>query len=125
MRCGAFLVARRPDMPESPVVRGVGMDACTRCRHYDGSLDIIAIRFACCRIHYACHRCHDELADHAPVQWLPDRFDMPAILCGACRRELTIAEYLSCGNRCTGCGARFNPGCVRHRHFYFQVESSQ
>lgn len=128
MPCGASLAAPLPDVPlpdgRPPMVKGAGLDARTRCRHYAGALDIVAIRFACCGDYYACHLCHEELADHPPARWAADRFEWPAVLCGACGRELTVNEYLSCGNRCTGCGARFNPDCARHRHLYFQVDPS-
>lgn len=106
------------------VVEGVGLDPRTRCRHYSGAKDIIAVRFACCARYYACHRCHEELAGHPAARWPVDRFDRPAILCGACRRELTVAEYLSCNHGCPFCTARFNPACSRHHHLYFQMDAS-
>lgn len=104
---------------ERPIVRGVDVDAETRCAHYHSPLDIIAIRLRCCGEYYACKECHDALADHALAQWPPDSFGTRAVLCGACGTELAISQYLSSGNRCPECNAAFNPRCSSHHHFYF------
>jgi uncharacterized CHY-type Zn-finger protein len=110
-----------PNRTGRPRVRGVNMDSETRCAHYHSVLDIIAIKLLCCGSYYACKECHDALADHNLAPWPVESFDTPAVLCGACSTELTINEYLVCGNRCPHCGAGFNPGCARHHHFYFSV----
>jgi len=52
-----------------PEVRGVVMDAETRCIHYHSALDIIAIKMACCGVYYACKDCHEVLAGHAIEVW--------------------------------------------------------
>lgn len=91
----------------------------TRCVHYRGATDIIAIRFACCGDHYPCHLCHEESAGHAAAQWAVDQHDTKAILCGACGHELTIAEYLVVA-ACPACAAPFNERCALHREHYFQ-----
>jgi uncharacterized CHY-type Zn-finger protein len=104
-----------------PKVRGVGLDTQTRCGHYHGTTDIIAIKMKCCGEHYACKDCHVELAGHAIEVWPARDWDQLAILCGACRVEMTIREYMGCESRCPGCGAGFNPGCRKHYHFYFEV----
>ena len=44
-----------------------------------------------------------------------------AILCGACRAELTISEYLQCNSTCPACHAHVHPACRNHSHFYFAV----
>ncbi|WP_089407193.1 CHY zinc finger protein [Granulicella rosea] len=104
-----------------PQVRGVGLDAQTRCAHYNSPIDIIAIKMKCCGSYYACKDCHDALAGHAVEVWPHREWDTPAVLCGACGLELTVRQYLACSNVCPGCGARFNPGCRHHYHFYFET----
>jgi len=51
--------------------------------------------------------------------WPETEWDHQAILCGACRTELTISAYLECNSICPVCHAAFNPGCRNHHHFYF------
>jgi uncharacterized CHY-type Zn-finger protein len=102
-----------------PNVNGVRLDPQTRCAHYHGPLDIIAIKMSCCGTYYACRDCHDELADHETEVWPKTRWDQAAILCGACGAELSVHTYLACENRCTACRAPFNPGCKTHHHLYF------
>ena len=104
-----------------PVVHGVDLDAQTRCAHWRSPLDIVAIKMKCCGEYYACKDCHDALADHAAKVWPSSEFDQKAVLCGACGTELTVREYLACGNTCPVCGAGFNPGCRHHHHFYFET----
>ena len=50
-----------------PLLRGVGLDAQTRCAHYATARDVVALRFACCPAYWSCHRCHAELTDHPAV----------------------------------------------------------
>ena len=103
-----------------PPVRGVEVDAQTRCAHWHSPLDIVAIRMKCCGEYYACKDCHDALAGHAITVWPREEWNMRAILCGACGTELTILQYLECGNVCPSCGAGFNPCCREHYRFYFE-----
>lgn len=93
----------------------------TRCVHWNGPTDVIAIRFACCGKYYACFDCHAELETHPPQRWGADQLDETAVLCGVCGTELSIAAYLGCGFRCPGCSASFNPGCAQHYHLYFDL----
>jgi uncharacterized CHY-type Zn-finger protein len=120
-----FAVGKAGDtevMPEtSHEVRGIGLDAQTRCSHYHSSLDIIAIKMKCCGVYYACKDCHDTLADHTIEVWPQKEWDQHAILCGACGNELTITEYMASGYQCPKCKAAFNPGCRNHYHFYFEA----
>ncbi len=110
-------------MAESrPEVRGVELDAQTRCIHWNSPLDIIAIKMKCCGAYYACKDCHDALAGHTIEVWPRNEWGSLAVLCGACGIELTISQYLDCGNQCPGCGSRFNPGCRNHYHFYFEPQ---
>jgi uncharacterized CHY-type Zn-finger protein len=110
-------VTTRADWPE---VRGLDLDAQTRCRHWRSALDIVAIKMRCCGVHYACKDCHEALADHAIQVWPKAEWDEPAVLCGACGTELTVRQYLDCESRCPMCAAPFNPGCRTHHHFYFE-----
>jgi len=104
-----------------PEVRGVGLDAQTRCIHWHSPRDIVAIRMKCCGEYYACRDCHDALAAHAVQVWPRAEWDRDAILCGACGGEMSIRAYLDGGDACPACGAGFNPGCRAHRHFYFEA----
>lgn len=105
----------------SPNISLIGqlVDNHTRCTHYHTKLDIIAIKFKCCKNYYPCFKCHQESTNHEP-----DRFDKndnttKAVLCGNCVNELTVTEYLNCGYTCTHCGGQFNPGCSLHYEIYF------
>jgi uncharacterized CHY-type Zn-finger protein len=102
-----------------PDVLGVGLDGETRCVHYGSALDVIAIRMKCCGFYYACKDCHDALAGHATQVWPRAEWDEQAVLCGACGTEMSIRQYLDCGNECPACQTQFNPGCRNHHHFYF------
>lgn len=105
-------------------VIGVDLDHETRCAHYHGEDDIIAIRFKCCGNWFPCHACHTELAGHAAEVWPRDEFETRAVLCGGCGHQLTVREYLDCDSVCPRCGRQFNPGCARHHHLYFESAAS-
>ena len=87
-----------------PQVRGVDVDGQTRCGHYHGATDIIAIKMRCCGIYYACKDCHIELAGHAIEVWPVSEWDTAAILCGACAAELVFGSIWSASRvvRCAG-----------------------
>ncbi|MBM7572281.1 CHY zinc finger protein [Aquibacillus albus] len=102
-------------------VHGSIKDNQTRCTHYHGQTDIIAIKFACCNRYYPCYKCHEESEGHPIQTWKQSDFHQKAILCGNCKTELRISEYLNCNNRCLRCSAPFNPGCSNHYHYYFQL----
>jgi uncharacterized CHY-type Zn-finger protein len=104
-------------------VRGLDLDPQTRCGHYRGPTDIIAIKFKCCGTYYACKDCHVALADHAIEVWPASEWQDIAVRCGACAAELTIAQYLNSGAQCPECHASFNPRCRLHHHFYFAASS--
>ncbi len=121
------LVSGPADGPASrprPVVRGVEVDPQTRCAHYHGPTDVIALRFKCCGEWFPCIDCHREVAGHAEEVWSLGERDREAVLCGVCGSGLTITEYLGCDATCPGCGAAFNPGCANHWHFYFEMAES-
>ena len=103
-------------------VRGVGVGAETRCAHYDGERDVIAIRFACCGTYFPCYRCHAAAADHDSKVRPRSSFDDPGVLCGVCGAELSVSEYLNAADACPRCGAAFNPGCAAHYDRYFEME---
>ncbi len=109
--------------PNPPDVRGVNLDAQTRCEHWHGPTDIIAIKMKCCGVYFACKDCHAALADHAIEVWPEREWNQKAILCGACGKELSIREYMESGYSCPTCGAAFNPGCRKHYEFYFEEKS--
>jgi uncharacterized CHY-type Zn-finger protein len=101
-------------------VNGIEVDPQTRCAHYNSGLDIIAIKFKCCGQWFPCYECHNEIASHAAQVWPLTERNVHVILCGACGRRLYIAEYLDCDSTCPRCGGKFNPGCVKHHHLYFE-----
>ena len=101
-------------------VLGANVDAETRCAHYHGEDDIIALKFRCCGDWFPCHQCHAELAGHAVAVWPKEEFETRAILCGGCGHQLTIREYLACDSVCPRCRQSFNPGCANHYHLYFE-----
>jgi uncharacterized CHY-type Zn-finger protein len=102
-------------------VRGVDLDPHTRCRHYHGPTDIIAVKMKCCGLYYACKDCHQELAAHPAALWPEKEWSEKAVLCGSCGAELTIHEYMQSGYQCPACSAHFNPRCQNHYHYYFAV----
>lgn len=105
----------------SIIIKGKTIDSHTRCIHYNSPLDIIAIKFKCCGEYYPCYKCHDEEADHKTELWAKDEFNAKAVLCGMCRNEMTIAEYLVSGRKCPNCNAAFNPNCKEHYNLYFDL----
>jgi len=109
---------------KSPQVRGLRLDPETRCLHYHGPTDIIAIKMKCCGLYYACKDCHIALAGHPIQVWRQSEWHQPVILCGACRNELSISQYLQCDARCPACHRAFDPACRHHHHFYFEAMPS-
>lgn len=101
-------------------VLGSTVDSYTRCTHYHSKNDIIAIKFHCCGEYYPCYQCHEEHANHPISVWPKDWFHTKAILCGNCKTEMTIHEYLDSHSICPVCQSSFNPGCQLHYHLYFE-----
>jgi uncharacterized CHY-type Zn-finger protein len=108
-------------MKDNIEIFGKLVDDQTRCEHYHSPLDIIAIKFKCCSKYYPCFKCHEESSDHQAEVWKKDEWDLKAILCGVCKTELSINEYIQSANKCPNCSSFFNPGCSNHYHFYFEV----
>lgn len=114
----------RPQDPSTPVVHGLETTVQTQCVHWHSPRDIIAIRHACCGEYYACISCHEALSTHAPAVWPRSEWDTArAVLCGQCRVELTVSEYMGCGSTCPSCQAAFNPGCAKHYDLYFEMQA--
>jgi uncharacterized CHY-type Zn-finger protein len=105
------------------LVKGVDLDPNTRCLHYHGASDVIAIKMKCCQTYYACIDCHTALAEHTAQVWLRDEWSCKAVLCGVCGNEMSVLEYMDSANRCSCCSASFNPGCRKHYHLYFDTDS--
>ena len=101
-------------------IKGKLVDMQTRCVHYHSDLDIIAIKFKCCDTYYPCFSCHEEVAGHSAQVWGKNEFNVLAILCGACKKELTIRQYMESQATCPHCEAAFNPKCSNHYHLYFE-----
>lgn len=96
------------------------IDTETRCSHYHSENDRIAIKFYCCNDYFSCYQCHQQYGCGSTSVWPREDFNKKAILCGSCKTELTINEYLNSGYSCLSCGAAFNPGCSLHYHLYFE-----
>jgi uncharacterized CHY-type Zn-finger protein len=105
----------------NPQILGRTIDAQTRCIHYHSELDIIALKFKCCQHYYPCYTCHEEATQHTPQIWSRHEFDNKAIVCGVCKTEMTINEYLESRSQCPCCQSLFNPKCSNHHHLYFEV----
>lgn len=106
---------------KAPFVYGKVIDCETRCIHYHSKTDRIAIKFYCCQKFFPCYACHEISGCGHPLVWPINKFNEKAILCGACKSELSISTYLTCNSKCPHCSASFNPGCNLHRHYYFQT----
>jgi len=101
-------------------VYGKRVDDETRCEHYHSQLDIIAIKFKCCDKYYPCYQCHEETTDHQAKVWNKNERDVKGILCGVCKYELTINEYMNSNDQCPNCRSAFNPNCSKHYYLYFK-----
>ena len=101
-------------------VQGLDVDPQTRCAHYKSDLDIVAIKFKCCGRWFPCFECHGQITDHRPDVWPEKEFQERAILCGACGNKISIRDYMVSRSACTQCASRFNPGCAKHYHLYFE-----
>ncbi|KUI61477.1 Helper of Tim protein 13 [Cytospora mali] len=112
-------------IPQGPAVHGLDVTPLTQCTHWNSERDVIAIKHKCCGQYYACISCHNALAQHPPDVWPQHERHSKAILCGKCRAELTIEQYMSCGNICPSCGAAFNPGCSLHYDLYFEMDGPE
>ncbi|WP_066192451.1 MULTISPECIES: CHY zinc finger protein [Gracilibacillus] len=101
-----------------PKVYGLTVDDQTRCQHYQQEEDIVALKCKTCQRYYPCFLCHQACCDHPFGRWNKEEFDQYAVLCGKCKRELTINQYVHTKS-CPNCQAQFNPNCSKHYHVYF------
>ncbi|HLT68059.1 MAG TPA: CHY zinc finger protein [Microbacterium sp.] len=99
-------------------IRGSAIDDESRCVHWHGPNDVLAILFPCCREWYPCHDCHEESAGHLAALWPEGAGAEHAMLCGRCDRTTSIADYRATST-CSHCGGPFNEGCRLHAHLYF------
>lgn len=128
---------------KSPQVFGKAIDSQTRCIHWHSPRDIVALQFYCCRSFYPCYQCHEEdvksadapnitnerANNHKTLRWPNTLHDHEAVLCGSCKKTMTIRTYVELyegDNKasCPSCDTDFNPGCRNHLGLYFEVESS-
>lgn len=100
-----------------PKVYGSLVDNETRCTHYHTFLDVIAIKFKCCNKYYPCYQCHEEHETHPIKRWSEQEFDEKAIMCGVCKHEMSIQDYMMT-ELCPKCQAHFNSRCKFHYHLY-------
>lgn len=105
-------------------VRGIAVGPNTRCAHYDGPNDVIALRFGCCEVYYPCFKCHRAATEHNTLRWPAERRQEPAVLCGVCGATMTAETYRRAAYECPHCGADFNPGCRAHWDRYFAFPPS-
>ncbi len=111
-----FARARLSPMFLAENICGSEVDAQGRCAHYRQHWDVVANRCATCGQWWACHRCHEEAAEHAFGRVSREAAD--AVLCGACGHRMGYADYHGAAG-CPGCGHPFNPGCALHTGLYF------
>lgn len=104
-------------------LRGLPIDNASRCVHYAGPLDVIALHLVCCDAWFPCHTCHESTTDHPAIPRPVNRFDEPAARCGICKHTMTVPEYRGTV-ACPGCGAGFNAGCIAHASLYFATPDS-
>lgn len=106
-------------------VFGQLVDDQSRCVHWHSPLDVVALKFKCCGLYFACVTCHAE-AEAEAGQHEVRRYHVqqePTIkvaLCGVCKLQMTFNQYSTAeGTKCPSCGAGFNPGCKSHYDLYF------
>jgi uncharacterized CHY-type Zn-finger protein len=101
------------------MVEGLVLDRQTRCLHYHGAKDVIAIRPPGAESFFACLECHQARTGTPQLPWaLTDR-SAYAVLCGVCGCVMRIEDYRNSGSKCPHCQAAFNPGCQAHWPLYF------
>ena len=104
-------------------IKGKPIDEFTRCVHYHNEFDVMAIKFKCCLEFYPCFECHEETANHPAEVWPKSQWNENAVLCGRCKRVMSILDYLESSKECIHCNGAFNPECANHYHLYFDMKS--
>ena len=110
-----------PGSQSSITIYGPVVDNQTRCIHYHLPEDVIAIKFKCCDRYYPCYFCHEETAGHPAAVWSKQERHKKVVLCGVCKHEMTVSDYMNSGNECPKCEAPFNPACELHYDLYFEM----
>ena len=108
-----------PEKDGAPVIWGLQLRryGSSRCTHWHSELDVLAIQAPCCGKYYACASCHDACEDHSLRPWPASTpVEQDALLCGVCRHNYSIREYISGSEppSCPECGVNMNPGCKLH-----------
>lgn len=95
---------------------GEDIDYESRCKHYYGVNDVVALKCTFCQKYYACYKCHDRLENHTfvPTDYLEDY----PVLCGSCHGLLSFEAYQL--GYCCYCAHEFNPKCKNHEQYYFK-----
>ncbi|ODQ67436.1 CHY zinc finger family protein [Nadsonia fulvescens var. elongata DSM 6958] len=107
-------------MSSNVKIHGLLVDDQSRCRHYQSTKDVIALRCGRCDRYYACFQCHNHYeVNHTFVPWPKAKIDQVCVICGVCRHEMTQDIYQGV-IECPNCAALFNPGCSKHKHHYFE-----
>ena len=122
-------------MADAPVVvYGQAIDEQTRCVHWHSPRDVVAIKMHCCQRFYPCHSCHQQQTDappHPNTVWPRDEWQQQAVMCGVCKSQFSVIEYVSvygsdseCASSpsCPRCKAGWNAGCGKHLHLYFATD---
>ncbi|SCW00834.1 LAFE_0C13036g1_1 [Lachancea fermentati] len=109
------------------LIRGDLVDEESRCVHWHSPLDVIAIKFKCCKTYYACYTCHQSLESHKVEKYsLKEDNNEHLVICGVCKTTMTFDTYRSNSGderslSCYACHAEFNPGCKLHYSEYFDM----
>ncbi|MGT2933763.1 CHY zinc finger protein [Streptococcus catagoni] len=99
-------------------ILGIALDNESRCLHYHGDSDIVALKCRQCQAYFACYHCHDALRSH---HFLANQAqEKYPVLCGACKHFLTKESYEK--GYCPFCLRLFNPNCSLHKDIYFSKE---
>ena len=106
---------------EKAQIYGKLVDKESRCEHWHGPLDVIALRFKCCNRYYACYECHQELVPHVTERYNINDETVPLVICGVCKLEMSFAAYGD-SLQCPNCRSQFNPGCKLHYDMYFMKD---
>eukprot|EP00940_MAST-03C_sp_MAST-3C-sp2_P000557 g557.t1 len=102
---------------------GVGTFEQSRCSHWHLDVDRLALQSPCCLKFYACAECHDAMETHKLKPWkVTTSLHHQALLCGACGKTFSFAEYFKAPNACPHCAAGFNPKCKTHWTTYFSTD---
>lgn len=122
-RVFSLLFIKITQPPMNQLVRGFPIDNETRCIHWKGPNDIIALKFKCCpTVFFPCYTCHNVATTHKIEKFdLNIDYNVKCILCGHCKSQLTFKQYTTFQNdlQCPMCKHKFNQSCKLHYNLYF------